>query len=85
MLQSEDGRTLYRRDPYARQTDYVSNWCYAVDPSAYEWKNTDWQQLEHDRYIIYEMQVGAMLALLLALLALLLLLLASASGSWCRQ
>lgn len=59
MLVSEDGRTLYRRDPYARQTDYASNWCYAVDPSAYEWKNTDWQQLEHDRYIIYEMQVGA--------------------------
>jgi hypothetical protein len=32
--------------------------CYAVDPSTFEWRNTEWQTHAHDRFIIYECQVG---------------------------
>lgn len=57
---THDGRALHRRDPWARQTDYDSNWCYAVDPAVYQWRYRSWTPPSHDRYIIYEMQVGAL-------------------------
>ena len=59
LLTSEDGRKLRRRDLYARQTDYDSEWCFAVDPSEYKWKNADWAPPEFDQYIIYEAHVSA--------------------------
>jgi len=58
-MTAEGGQQLFRRDPYARQTDYETNWCYAVDPHKYTWQNRTWQAPSYDRYIIYEMQVRA--------------------------
>ena len=33
-----EGQQLERRDPYARKTDYNSNWCFVTRPDDYAWK-----------------------------------------------
>jgi len=55
-----DGSTVTRRDPYALQTDYASNWCF-VDSGAstYPWQATDWMPPEFASYSIYELHVGS--------------------------
>jgi len=50
---------LLRRDVYARQTDFDSEWCFAHDPYTFEWKNASWQRPAFDTYTIYELHVGS--------------------------
>eukprot|EP00191_Tetraselmis_sp_GSL018_P007336 CAMPEP_0177609820 /NCGR_PEP_ID=MMETSP0419_2-20121207/19359_1 /TAXON_ID=582737 /ORGANISM="Tetraselmis sp., Strain GSL018" /LENGTH=641 /DNA_ID=CAMNT_0019104903 /DNA_START=286 /DNA_END=2211 /DNA_ORIENTATION=- len=55
---NKDHAPIYRRDPYARATDYDSKWCYADDGGrGFEW--ADWQPRPFDENIIYEMHVGS--------------------------
>ncbi len=38
-VEGANGLTFTRRDPYARATDYGSNWCFVDDPAAtYTWQ-----------------------------------------------
>lgn len=59
VIQTHDGRELVRRDPYARRTDFDSEWCYAQDHTKYKWKNTSWEYPEFASYAIYEMHMGS--------------------------
>ncbi|KAK3247578.1 hypothetical protein CYMTET_42926, partial [Cymbomonas tetramitiformis] len=50
--------TIFRRDPYARASDYDSKWCYADDGGVeFQWE--DWQPRPFDENVIYEMHVGS--------------------------
>ena len=54
LLEGEDGQPLPpRRDPYARHTDFDSQWCYVDDPASFEWRHP-WQPPPFDEYVIYE-------------------------------
>jgi 1,4-alpha-glucan branching enzyme len=51
-----EGGQLFRRDPYARQTEFDSAWCFLTDPRF------SWQPFEppaRNRLIIYEVHVGS--------------------------
>jgi len=49
---------IFRRDPYARASDYDSKWCYADNGGVdFEW--ADWAPIPFDENIIYEMHVGS--------------------------
>lgn len=50
---------LVRRDPFARATDYDSDWCIVQDDTKYEWKTTEWKRPAFADYIIYELHVGS--------------------------
>lgn len=63
VLDTGYGNKLLRRDPFARHTDYASNWCYAVDQGVFEWKTREWKPLSYDYYIIYEMHVSVVVIL----------------------
>eukprot|EP00198_Chlamydomonas_reinhardtii_P005063 XP_001694399.1 predicted protein [Chlamydomonas reinhardtii] len=38
-LTTHDGHSFTRRDPYARATEYTSDWCYVDDPAAFQWSD----------------------------------------------
>jgi 1,4-alpha-glucan branching enzyme len=51
---------LLRRDPYARRTDFDSEWCYVQDHSHYKWATADsWALPPFESYSIYELHVGS--------------------------
>lgn len=50
---------LLRRDVYARQTDFDSEWCFVHDPRGYRWKTSSWERPSFDSYVIYELHVGS--------------------------
>lgn len=50
---------LLRRDPFAKATDYDTDWCYVQDEKNYEWKVKDWKRPEFADYIIYELHLGS--------------------------
>ncbi len=52
-------KRITRRDPFARATDYESDWCTAQDDANYKWTVTDWKRPEFLSYIIYELHVGS--------------------------
>lgn len=52
-------KRITRRDPFARATDYDTDWCVAQDDEKYEWNVTDWKRPEFLTYIIYELHVGS--------------------------
>lgn len=59
IITAGDGQRLSRRDPYARSTDYGSNWCTVDDAEAFAWSQDQWQAPAFDSYMIYEMHVGS--------------------------
>jgi 1,4-alpha-glucan branching enzyme len=51
-----EGHELKRRDPYAREADFESEWCLLTDPSF------DWSPFEapaHNELVLYELHVGS--------------------------
>ena len=57
LICTHDGQKLERRDPYAHQTEYSSEWCFVDDPSAFPWSPHILRPFEEN--IIYEMHVGS--------------------------
>ena len=61
LINTHDGHTFTRRDPYARAADYNSDWCFVDDPSAFAWSDRvangtyAWSPRPFDEYLIYEM------------------------------
>ncbi len=60
-IYTHDGRTLSRRDPYARSAEYDSDWCFLDDPAGFEWSApaSGHAPRPFDEYLIYEMHVGS--------------------------
>lgn len=60
-IYTHDGRTLSRRDPYARSAEYDSDWCFLDDPAGFEWSAPAREHAPrpYDEYLIYEMHVGS--------------------------
>ena len=58
LLETGDGRTLERRDPYARWVEAEGGlWCLAdASGGSYHWR-TPWSRMPHDELILYELQV----------------------------
>ena len=67
VIGKEDGTLLYRRDPYARHTDYNSTWCFADNPKLFTWSDCGEEAEVYprsyppvfDEYVIYELHVGS--------------------------
>ncbi|KAG2424144.1 hypothetical protein HYH02_015227 [Chlamydomonas schloesseri] len=38
-LTTHDGHSFTRRDPYARATEYTSDWCFVDNPAAFQWSD----------------------------------------------
>jgi 1,4-alpha-glucan branching enzyme len=57
LICTHDGQKLERRDPYAHQTEYSSEWCFVDDPTAFKW--SPHTLLPFEETIIYEMHVGS--------------------------
>lgn len=52
-------KRLTRRDPFARASDFDSDWCVVQNDSDYEWKAISWKKPEFADYVIYELHVGS--------------------------
>ena len=67
VISKGNGELLYRRDPYAHQTDYNSSWCYADNPALFDWSDSGEGSDAYprtyppafDEYVIYELHVGS--------------------------
>lgn len=57
VIQTPNGDTIYRRDPYALECDFRSSWCVAVNPRLWVWQH--WRIPDFDTYLIYELHVGS--------------------------
>lgn len=54
-----DGQTLERLDPYAREVTNSTGSGVIYDPSAFDWKEDQYQLPPHNELVIYEMHIGS--------------------------
>ena len=58
VIQAQDGSTLWRRDPYARDVEHSNGDCVVVDP-AFVWPDDDgFRMPSWNELVIYEVHVG---------------------------
>jgi 1,4-alpha-glucan branching enzyme len=57
VIRTEDGRTLERRDPYARDLTNSVGVCIVTDP-AFDWGDDGFRMPPWDELVIYELHVG---------------------------
>jgi 1,4-alpha-glucan branching enzyme len=56
---AKEGAELVRRDPYARETEFSSSWCIAVDRTARAVPRASFIPPAFNELVIYELHVGS--------------------------